>query len=1149
MNPNGSWVLPNIPANSGQVKARATCVRNGVTISGESAFFTVPANGVVNLPPVILGSATPIPVSLSITPTTPSLTAAGQTIQLTVIARYPDGSTQDATATSSGTNYTISNTAIATMGANGLVTAVNSGTVLVQAINDGASGILSVSVVLGGATNGGIPAAWAIANGLNPNDPTLPFEDPDRDGLTNLQEFQVGTNPNNPDTDGDGLSDGDEVNVYQTNPLLADTDGDGIPDGVEIRTATNPNDRNSYDLKAATASSVLKPLSFKLSTSPLALLASQQLSWRINLIDGKTTLDLTSDPRTGYSTSDVNACNFGAQKGLVFAGSAGSCVITISQNTLSVTVPGTIQSFTPTEVSALGISGAVAVDAAGTFAYVAAGSNGLVVVDVSVPTQPRRRGTLSGIGDAEAVRAIGQQVLVADANGFLRVVNAVNPDAPTLVASIAIAGRPSALALHGSMAAVAAQAGGISFVNIGDPTAPAVISTLAVPGTALGIDFDSQAGLAAVAMGSAGLQLVDISTPGVPRLRGLLPGGDVRRVLLKLPAALLADVQRSVTAVNVTNPDQPVLSSSIATNLGGAPVDIAAFGSVAITADTSFGRAIPVISVADPLQPNTVLFWTPSSAGFGSSIAVDSRFGYLIMPGTLRIFQYQDVIDTAAIAPTVQITSPLNGAQTIYGSTLTVSATATDDVAVAQVNFLVNGQVALATTAAPYQYTLTIPNSGSTLTLGANAIDFGNNTGTAANVTLNPIPDPLTAIAGTIVYGGQPVGGATVSCSGSSGVTGTDGTFAFTGIPTLRAIVCVAKTVTTDGITLSGSSASVTAVRGGTTQVGSIVIGPLPVMTSLSRKSALFNAVANLIVTGGNLAGATFSFHTSAITVTSVSINTAGTVATLSLSVGTGAGTFGLVATNVFGSSVSGVTPIDRFTVIDPNSTADTDRDGFPDTVEAVFGSDPLDSLSAPNANTPSAGEVDAPIISILKSGGTAPGQPTTLEVKPAAFSVLNSAGIAPGQLAAVEADATPFTALNIAAMTGGQFVQMAADGPVFSVLNVDVAAALSALQAGGSGGGIGGSGSSGGRLIVMEADALVFSVNNVAAGAPAAAQQAALRESGPSIAASSSFERYPVAVLESRPWTVVVGTIALNTSNRNNYFRPRDLNTARSKP
>jgi len=59
-------------------------------------------------------------------------------------------------------------------------------------------------------------------------------DDPDGDNLTNLQEYQHGTDPFNEDTDGDGLSDGDEVNVHNTNPLLEDTDGDGLTDGEEV---------------------------------------------------------------------------------------------------------------------------------------------------------------------------------------------------------------------------------------------------------------------------------------------------------------------------------------------------------------------------------------------------------------------------------------------------------------------------------------------------------------------------------------------------------------------------------------------------------------------------------------------------------------------------------------------------------------------------------------------------------------------------------------------------------------------------------------------------------------------------------------------------------------------------------------------------
>ncbi len=42
------------------------------------------------------------------------------------------------------------------------------------------------------------------------------------------------------DTDGDGLSDYDEIYLYGTSPYLADTDGDGISDYDEIMAGTDP---------------------------------------------------------------------------------------------------------------------------------------------------------------------------------------------------------------------------------------------------------------------------------------------------------------------------------------------------------------------------------------------------------------------------------------------------------------------------------------------------------------------------------------------------------------------------------------------------------------------------------------------------------------------------------------------------------------------------------------------------------------------------------------------------------------------------------------------------------------------------------------------------------------------------------------------
>ena len=67
-------------------------------------------------------------------------------------------------------------------------------------------------------------------------------EDFDNDGLSNGQEYELGTEPYNEDTDGDGLKDGEEINTYGTDPLKVDTDEDGLDDGDEIYFETDPLD-------------------------------------------------------------------------------------------------------------------------------------------------------------------------------------------------------------------------------------------------------------------------------------------------------------------------------------------------------------------------------------------------------------------------------------------------------------------------------------------------------------------------------------------------------------------------------------------------------------------------------------------------------------------------------------------------------------------------------------------------------------------------------------------------------------------------------------------------------------------------------------------------------------------------------------------
>ncbi len=93
------------------------------------------------------------------------------------------------------------------------------------------------------------PSTDNIAADIN-NDKIL-FGDPidtDKDGLDDVREKELGTDPGKADTDNDGLNDSDEVIIWKTDPLKADTDGDTFEDGHEIRNGYSPTGPGKLNL-------------------------------------------------------------------------------------------------------------------------------------------------------------------------------------------------------------------------------------------------------------------------------------------------------------------------------------------------------------------------------------------------------------------------------------------------------------------------------------------------------------------------------------------------------------------------------------------------------------------------------------------------------------------------------------------------------------------------------------------------------------------------------------------------------------------------------------------------------------------------------------------------------------------------------------
>jgi hypothetical protein len=852
--PNGTWLLPNVPTNMGPVRARLNCVTPAGTASGASALFTLLTGRMNAIPRFAAGLPPPTPKSLAITAPAAALTAAGQTLQLAVTADFPDGSIADVTAGSTGTVYSTTNAAIATVSANGLVTAQASGQALIGVLHEAILGTVLVKVTLSGSTVGdGIPDDWKVAHGLDPNDPAVAFEDPDHDGLTNLEEFQHGTDPHNPDTDGDGLSDGDEVHVYHTNPLLADTDGDGIPDGVEIQTGSDPLDPTSYNLAAAVKIFTVTPASFLLDVNPLyGSVASRQLVAQGELIDNKTFIDLTSTSRgTTYNSSDLTVCNFGATDGQVFAGRSGLCTITVAIPGHSAQAAGTVVNFTPTALSFVAIPGfANSVDVSGDRAYVAAGSAGLQVVAVDDRSNPQVIGAAPTAGNSEDVKVVGNLAYLADGAAGLRIFDVTMPAQPLLVGVVALPGGGEAqdLVVRGSLAYVADGSAGLQIVDVTIAAAPRVVGSLRTAAPAVGVDVAPGQALAAVTEGASGVELVSVADPTAPAVLGSvsttfphgLPG-NATDVVLDGNFALVSDLFSSFTSIDVSHPAAPVLLASTGVSQGGRLNDLALNGSnLAFGADVFFRNAVPVTDVTDPAHPvpRGVIDFTGFRGDNQYGIAVDASFVYFtagqnvfFKPGVtgdtrLYIGQYAPVQDPFGIPPTAVITSPAPGATVIQGGMVVVSVAATDDVGVAGVKLLVNGQIAAFTAKFPYQFTVPVPASATSLTLGAIAVDFADDTGAAPQVVVTAIPDPLTTAVGQVVDDqGNPVAGAAVTANGGiAGTTLADGSFSLAAVPTIAGTIVVTATDLAGGAHLSGVSGPAPPVLGDVTGVGTIVI-------------------------------------------------------------------------------------------------------------------------------------------------------------------------------------------------------------------------------------------------------------------------------------------------------------------------------------
>jgi hypothetical protein len=780
---DGSWVLPNVPSTVGRLRVRATCVDASATRSGQSDFFDLPTNGIVRVADIRFDLVEPVPATLTLTAPVTTLGAPGETLQLAAVVTLPDGSLIDVTPGATGTNYTTSNPRIATVSPDGRVTAVVSGTVLVSASNEGTLGVVRLQVLLSGDSDGdGIPDDFEVAAGLDPNNPADALGDPDADGLATGAEFPLGLDPFDPDSDDDGLLDGEEVGTTLTDPLLFDTDGDRVGDGLELTAGSDPLDPFSVNLAPILAALEIDPEGFTIVFNTLLGEGSRRVTVTATLIDG-TVLDAAGGPYgTTYASSNLAVASFGAEPGRVFAGANGSAAITATNGALSAVTEVHVESFAPTALGFLplpGAANAIALD--GDHAYVAVGGAGLAVADVADPAAPTLDAVLRLPGDGFDVAVGAGYAYLAAGRGGLVTVDVFDPFVPAVVHAAPTPRPALGVAVAGGRAYLV-DGSSLWIYDLGDPAAPALVGGVGLPGRPRGVDVAGD--LAVVAAEGAGVHVVDVSDAAAPVLVGSTHtrGGSSKAadLVVRGRRAWVADGAFSLGGVKVVDysvPTTPVVVGQSGDSFGLS--SIAAEGEFVFGADYFFANGVPIFNVAadQPIFAATLDFARAPSFrdDNGMGVAVRDQLVYLVGDrwnlyrfgvtgnSALHIGRYArlEEINNVPRPPSVAITTPADGAEFRERRVVRIRADASDDVRVTRVTFLVDGAPVATDFAAAYLHDLVIPDGVTELTLEAEAEDLAGNRTLSEPVRIVVLPDSdpavrlLAPVPGTVAEGGR----------------------------------------------------------------------------------------------------------------------------------------------------------------------------------------------------------------------------------------------------------------------------------------------------------------------------------------------------------------------------------------------------------
>ncbi len=247
----------------------------------------------------------------------------------------------------------------------------------------------------------------------------------------------------------------------------------------------------------------------------------------------------------------------------------------------------------------------------GNLLFLADGFAGLQILALDDPASPAFLGSMAPGGKVRAVQAAGNfaYLAITDGTGSLAVIDITDPANPLPVGQLSAGSSARDIEINGPWAYLLDEDGTLAVIDISNPALPFSTATIQVADTALAMDL--QGSLLAVAAYLEGVVMVDLSSPAFPQIVGsLVPQARtstfVTEVHLTEGRGFCVTNDDEVVVFDVDDPAQPRQLTSLPLPEAGAAVTVhqgslmATMGSsgLHITLDNGFDLPLPVGDLA-----------------------------------------------------------------------------------------------------------------------------------------------------------------------------------------------------------------------------------------------------------------------------------------------------------------------------------------------------------------------------------------------------------------------------------------------------------------------------------------------------------------------------------------------------------------------